>query len=149
MWCPRAPGRPRACSKNNISMINVFILKNINIKTSGSQLSKILISEVCIKLLDLRINRYTRSSSQFQKGCWPLPYTIHHVSALTRNELLMLTFTVVIGMQLEIKLQNFYHVVFVHFQSPELFDKTKASIKQHFACQKSAALCRRSMTPWT
>jgi len=27
---------------------------------------------VCIKLVALRINRYTRSSSQFQKGWWPL-----------------------------------------------------------------------------
>jgi len=30
------------------------------------------ISEVCIKLVVLRLNRYTRSSSQFQKGWWPL-----------------------------------------------------------------------------
>jgi len=37
-------------------------------------LSKIYISEVCIKLVALRINRYTRSSSQFQKGWWPLHY---------------------------------------------------------------------------
>jgi len=28
---------------------------------------------VCIKLVALRINQYTRSSSQFQKGWWPLP----------------------------------------------------------------------------
>jgi len=35
-------------------------------------LSKIFISEVCIKLVAHRINRYTRSSSQFQKDWWPL-----------------------------------------------------------------------------
>jgi len=29
-------------------------------------------SEGCIKLVALRINRCTRSSSQFQKGWWPL-----------------------------------------------------------------------------
>jgi len=38
-------------------------------------LSKIFISEVRIKLVALRVNRYTRSSSQFQKGWWPLAYT--------------------------------------------------------------------------
>jgi len=27
---------------------------------------------VCIKLVAVRVNRYTRSSSQFQKGWWPL-----------------------------------------------------------------------------
>jgi len=53
-------GRPRAYSKNNISMINTQIIKG--------KLSKIFISDVCIKLVALRINRYTRSSSHFQKG---------------------------------------------------------------------------------
>jgi len=57
--------RPLAFSKNNISMINVFTVRNIN--TEG-KLSKSFISEVCIKLVSLRINRYARSSSQFQKG---------------------------------------------------------------------------------
>jgi len=38
-------------------MINVFTLTNINIKTIESQLSKIFVSEVCIKLVALRINR--------------------------------------------------------------------------------------------
>jgi len=61
-------GRPRACSKNNISMINVFTLTNINTKIIESKLSKIFISEVCIKLVALRINRNTGSGSQFQKG---------------------------------------------------------------------------------
>jgi len=56
-------GRPRACSKNNISMTNVFTLMNINTKIIESKLSKFFISEVCIKLVDLRNNRYTRSSS--------------------------------------------------------------------------------------
>jgi len=49
-WCPRAyqvarkdhVGRPRACSKNNISMINVFT----NTKIMEGKLSKIFIS-VC------------------------------------------------------------------------------------------------------
>jgi len=55
-------------------MINVFALTNtnINMKIIEGELSKIFTSEVCIKLVGLRINRYTRSSSQFQKGWWPL-----------------------------------------------------------------------------
>ena len=64
-------GRPRAYSKNNISMINVLPLTNINTKIIESKLSKIFILEVCIKLVVLHINRYT-SSSQFQKSSWPL-----------------------------------------------------------------------------
>ena len=59
---------PQACSKNNDSMINVFTLTNINSKIIKDKLSEIYISEVCIKLVALRINRYTRSSSQVQKG---------------------------------------------------------------------------------
>jgi len=38
------------------------------------KLSKILISEACIKPVALGINRYTRSSSHFRKGWWPLLY---------------------------------------------------------------------------
>jgi len=49
-------------------MINAFTLMNINTKIIESKLSKIFISEVCIKAAALRINRYTKSSSQFQKG---------------------------------------------------------------------------------
>jgi len=64
--------RPRARSKNNISMINVFTLTNINTKITEGKLSKMFISLVCVKLVALRINRYTRSSSQFQKGWWSL-----------------------------------------------------------------------------
>ena len=60
MWCPQAPGRPRACSKNDISMIIVFTLTNINTKIIEGKLSKIFISEVYIKLVALRINRYTK-----------------------------------------------------------------------------------------
>jgi len=52
-------------------MINVFTLKNINTKIIEGKLSKSFISEVCIKLVPLCINRYT-SSSQFQKSSWPL-----------------------------------------------------------------------------
>jgi len=43
--------RPRACSKNNISMINVFTLTNINTKRIEGKLSKIFISEVYVILL--------------------------------------------------------------------------------------------------
>jgi len=57
-------GGPRVRSKNNISMINVFT-SYINTKIIEGKLSKTFISEVCIKLVALRINRYTRSSSQF------------------------------------------------------------------------------------
>jgi len=49
-------------------MINVFTLMNINTNIIEGKLSKICISNVYIKLVALRINRYTRSSSQFQKG---------------------------------------------------------------------------------
>jgi len=55
-------------------MINVFTLKNINTKIIEGKLSKMFISELYISLVALRINRYTRSSSQFQKGWWPLLY---------------------------------------------------------------------------
>jgi len=65
-------GRPRACSKNNISMINVFTLTNINTKIAESKLSKLFISEVCMKLAALRINRYTRSALSFRKVGDPL-----------------------------------------------------------------------------
>jgi len=53
-------------------MNNVFTLTNINTKIIESELSKPFISAVCIELVALRINRYIRSSSQFQKGWWPL-----------------------------------------------------------------------------
>jgi len=75
-WYPQAPGRLRACSKNSISMINVFTLMNINTRIIENKLSKFFISEVYIKLVALRINRCTRSCSQFQKGWWPLLYTV-------------------------------------------------------------------------
>jgi len=35
-------------------------------------LSKTFVSDVCIKLVALCINRDTRSSSQCRKGWWPL-----------------------------------------------------------------------------
>jgi len=53
-------------------MINLFTLTNINTKIIEVKLSKTFITEVCIKLVVLRINRRTRSNSQFQKGWWPL-----------------------------------------------------------------------------
>jgi len=48
-------------------MINLFTLTNINTEIIESKLSQIFISEVCIKLVAIRIKWYTRSSSQFQK----------------------------------------------------------------------------------
>jgi len=56
-WCPRAPGHPRACPKNDISMINVLISTNINNKIIVSKLSKVFISKLCNKLVALCINR--------------------------------------------------------------------------------------------
>jgi len=53
-------------------MVNAFTLTNINTKITEGNLSKIFISEVCIKLVALRINRSPRSSSQIQKGWWRL-----------------------------------------------------------------------------
>jgi len=44
-------------------MIDVFTLTNIITKIIAGKLSKICISEVCIKPVALRINRYTRNSS--------------------------------------------------------------------------------------
>jgi len=49
-------------------MVNAFTLTNINTNIIEGKLSKNFILEVCIKLVALRINRFTRSSSQFQKG---------------------------------------------------------------------------------
>jgi len=43
-------------------------LSLINTKITEGKLNKIFILEVWIKLVALRINPYTRSSSQFQKG---------------------------------------------------------------------------------
>ena len=40
-------GRPWACSKNNISMINAFTLTIINTKIIEGKLSKTFISELC------------------------------------------------------------------------------------------------------
>jgi len=53
-------------------MISVFTLKNISTKEIKGKLNNIFISEACIKPVALRINRYTRSNSQFWKGWWPL-----------------------------------------------------------------------------
>jgi len=54
-------------------MIIVFTLTNVNTKIIEGKLSKIFISEVYIKLVALRITRYTRHRSQFQKGWGLLP----------------------------------------------------------------------------
>ena len=53
---------PQACYKNYISMINVFTITNINTKIINDKQSKIFISEVCIKLVALHINRHTGST---------------------------------------------------------------------------------------
>jgi len=73
-WCSRQQVarkdhvcRPRACFKNNISMISIFTLTNINNKIIEGKLSKIFISEMWIKLVTLRINRYKVARS-FKKA---------------------------------------------------------------------------------
>jgi len=56
---------PRVCSENNIKMINGFTLTNINSKIIKEKLSENFISEVRIKLVVLRINRYTKSEGMY------------------------------------------------------------------------------------
>jgi len=68
---------PRPCSKNNIIIIGDFTLTNVNTEITEGKLIKIFISKVCIKLVALGINPYTRSSSQFQKGWWPCTILWH------------------------------------------------------------------------
>ena len=66
---------PRACSKNNHIMTSVFTGRNIltvNTKIIKGKLSNIFISEACIKLVALCINRHVRSSSQLHEGWWSL-----------------------------------------------------------------------------
>jgi len=60
-----------ACSKNNISIISVFTWQNIlivNTKTIKDKFSNISISEACIKLVALCVDRHVRSSSKLQEG---------------------------------------------------------------------------------
>jgi len=66
--CKDQVGRLCAFYKNNISLMNVFTLTNINTKIVEGKSRKIFISEVCTKLVALRINMNTKSSSQLQKG---------------------------------------------------------------------------------
>jgi len=54
-------------------MINVFTLTNINIKIIEGKSSKTFISEVCIKPVALRINRYTEVARSFKKVGDPWP----------------------------------------------------------------------------
>jgi len=56
-------------------MIDIFTLTNIITNIIEGNLSKLFISELCIKLVAPRINWYTRSSSQFQKvgDSWSKP----------------------------------------------------------------------------
>jgi len=56
-WCSWAPGHLWACFKNDISMVNAFTLTKINTKIIEGKVSKIFISEMCIKLVALCINR--------------------------------------------------------------------------------------------
>jgi len=67
-------GCPRASFKNSIKMMCVITYININNDNIIGKLNKIFISEVCIKLVALRVTRYPRSSSQLHKGWWPLIY---------------------------------------------------------------------------
>ena len=64
--------RPRACSKNNISMVNVFTLTNINTKVIEGQLCKIFISEMCIKLVALPLTGAQEVARSFENisGPW-------------------------------------------------------------------------------
>jgi len=48
-------------------MINVFTLTNINTRISEGKLNKILLSEVCIKLVSLRMNLYQAVAHSFKK----------------------------------------------------------------------------------
>ena len=73
-------GRPQACSENSISMINVFALTNINTKIIEGKSSKNFISEVCIKLVALRINRYTEVARCFKKVGDPCPTAFKQIS---------------------------------------------------------------------
>jgi len=73
-------------------MINVITLTNINNKIIESKLSKIFISDVCIKLIALRINWYT-SSSQFQKvgdPCSSVSFNFSHL--FRKHEFKIITF---------------------------------------------------------
>ena len=57
-------GHQRACSKNSVGMISIFTEMNIvdcNNNVMKGKLSKLFISEV-------HLNRYSKSSPQFQKG---------------------------------------------------------------------------------
>ena len=66
---------PWACCKNDISMISVFTLQNmliVNTTIIKGKLSNVFISEACIKLVALCINRHVWSSSQLQEGWWSL-----------------------------------------------------------------------------
>ena len=75
-WCPT--DHVGACSKNSNNMISAFTQTNI-INFSNiikDKLSKLFISEECIKLVALRNNVYPRSSPQFKKGWWHLLYSL-------------------------------------------------------------------------
>jgi len=60
-------GRLRACSKNNISMINVFTLTNINTRVIESKMSKTFSCEVCIKLVAFALIGTQEVARSFQK----------------------------------------------------------------------------------
>jgi len=71
-------GGPRAWSKNCSNNVSAFIQMNIiNFSNIIKDILNIFfISEVCIELVALRINRYPRSNPQFQKGWWHLLYPV-------------------------------------------------------------------------
>ena len=59
------------------------IIYLINDNISKAKLRTMIILEVCIKLVALSVNWNPRSSSQFQKGWWPLLYTEYRQIHLT------------------------------------------------------------------
>jgi len=67
--------RPRACSKNSISVIGVLTLPNISIvnnKIIKGKFGNIFISEMCLNVVALCINPRTKIRSHLQKDWWSL-----------------------------------------------------------------------------
>jgi len=102
-WSPRHQvvrtdlvGRPRACSDNSINMISVFALMNIvnfyEWHIIEDKLSKFLFQKCVYQTGNPSHESVPRSSSQFQKGWWPLLYTDFQFLNLWQNETLLRTF---------------------------------------------------------
>ena len=70
-------GRPRGCFENSVKMMGIVTWINIiNNNIIKDKLSKLFISEVCIKLVAHSVNRHPRISYRFYKGWWPLVYIV-------------------------------------------------------------------------